>query len=113
MFKYELTKEASDNIRFFIWSYLNSFLSLFSDSWIEDVYKIEENYIKIAKDFKINIYSNLNDIFIKDIILGRKISEWWRLSVVISVWNFRLFVYYLEDKNKGIRFIENIEFHRK
>ncbi len=113
MFRYEFTENASDEISFFVRSYLNKFLSLFFDSWIEDVYKIEEGYIKIAEDLNDNILLRLDKIFIGDKIFGRKLSEQWILSVVILVWNFRLFVYYFEDEKKRIRIIENIEFHRK
>ncbi len=113
MFKLKLDSKVSGKISNFIDSYLNKFLSIFVDSWIDNVYKIEESYIEISRNFKDNIYGSLEKVFTEDTILWKKISEDNDLSVIISVWNFRLFVDYFEDKENKIRIIEDIEFYRK
>ena len=109
IFKRDIVKKIDD----FIDWYLNSFLNLFIDSWIDNIKEIEENYIKIATNFRNNIYSSLKNILVEDIILGKRIWEKQELSIIVSVWNYRLFVDYKEDKNSKNRFIEDIEFYRK
>ncbi len=59
MFKIELRLEVINKIDNFVDWYLNSFLNLFIDSWIKDVYLIEENYKIIATKFRDQIYLSL------------------------------------------------------
>jgi len=56
MYKVYQTRNVIEKIDYFIESFLNSFLVLFEDSWIEDVDIIKNNYIKISKSFKNNIF---------------------------------------------------------
>jgi|SaaInlStandDraft_5_1057022.scaffolds.fasta_scaffold01455_5 hypothetical protein len=113
MFKIELKSEVIDKIDNFIDWYLNSFLSLFIDSWIKDVYLIEENYKNIATKFRDQIYSSLQETCEKEIIFWKKVWDKNQLSIIISIWNYKLFVDYKEDEILKIRFIENIEFYKK
>jgi len=113
MFKIELKGEVIDKIDNFIDSYLNSFLILFIDSWIEDVYLIEENYKKIATKFRDQIYFSLKDTCEKDIIFWKRIWDNGELSIIISVWNYKIFIDYRENNISKIRYIENVEFYKK
>ncbi len=113
MFRVELKLQVIDKIDNFIDWYLNSFLNLFIDSWIKDVHLIEENYINIAMKFRDQIYSSLQDICEKEIIFWKKIWDKNQLSIIISVWNYKLFIDYKEKNNLNTRYIENIEFYKK
>ena len=111
MFKLVLKRTVVDKIDAFLDSYLDSFLNLFIDSWIDNVHLIEENYKKVATNFRDKIYSSLNKTFEKDIIFWKKIWEEWDTSVIISIWNYKLFIEYREKAK--IRFVEIIEFYKK
>lgn len=50
---------------------------------------------------------------IQENIFWKKIWEENQLSVIISVWNYRLFVDFSEDESQKLRVIENIEFYKK
>lgn len=113
MFRVELNKEAIGTIDNFIDSYLSTFLDLFVDSGIDDLYLIEENYKKIATKFRDNIYLSIKNTFEKDVVLWKRVMDNNGFSVIISVWNYRLFVDYVEDKIKCIRYIGNLEIYKK
>ena len=91
---------------------MNSFLSLIEDSWIDNIYLIENNYIKISEELKIKILSWIKET-LKEQIVWRKIWENNELSVVIMVWNYRLFIDFTENVEEKIRLVENIEFYKK
>ncbi len=112
MYKIIILTFVREKIDNFFKSYLDSSLSLFVDSGIENVELIEENYKNIAKDFRNKIYFKIDETFSSE-ILPKKVSENWELSCIIAVWNFRLFIDYLEDSKEKIRYIESIEFFRK
>jgi hypothetical protein len=97
---------------FIIW-YRKVFLELFDDTWIENEKLIRETYIKTSKEFKNKIYKSLNLILEKDIILWQTHKDDENFMVTIPVNNFRLFVYYRENKKIRERYIENIEFYKK
>ncbi len=40
--------------------YLNSYLNLFKDTWIDNIYLIEKNYIDFATKFRDDIYNKIN-----------------------------------------------------
>jgi len=112
IYKVIISENVLDKIDNFMESYLNSFLFLFEDSWIDNVYLIEDNYIKISKELKIKIMSWIISAF-KEKVIWKKIWENNELSVVISVWNYKLFIDFIENLKEKIRFIENIEFYKK
>lgn len=112
MYKIIISEYVLDKIDNFMESYLNSFLSLFEDSWIDNVHLIEDNYIKISEELKIKIISWIKNTF-KEKIIWKKIWENNELSVVILVGNYRLFIDFTENLEEKIRFIENIEFYKK
>ena len=69
--------------------------------------------IKYAKNFRDNIFLSLKKTFTQENIFYKKISKQWALSTIIPLKNWRLFVYYYEDKELKIRFIEKIRFNKK
>lgn len=112
MYKIIISEIVLNKIDNFMELYLNTFLSLFEDSWIDNVYLIEDNYVKISEELKIKIISWIRNTF-KEKIIWKKIWENNELLVVILVWNYRLFIDFTENLEEKIRFIENIEFYRK
>ncbi len=112
MYKIIILDIARQQIDHFLASYLYSQLSLFVDSWIENVWFIEENYRYIAKKFRDEIYSEIDKIFTPE-ILPKRVWKNGELSCVVLVGNFRLFIDYTEDKEEEIRYIESIKFSRK
>ncbi len=84
MYKVIIFNDASEKIDIFIEKYLDSFLSLFVDSWISNLYFIEENYRKTAENFRNEIYEKIKIVF-KNKILPKKVWIDWELSIIISV----------------------------
>lgn len=74
---------------------------------------IEENYKNIAMKFRNHIYSFLQETCEKEIIFWKKIWDKNQLSIIISVWNYKLFIDYKENNTSKNRYIENIEFYKK
>ena len=71
------------------------------------VYK-EEAY------FQLEIFVNsYKDVFLSKIIFWKKVSDTWDLSIIISIFKFRLFIDYSENILEKIRYIEKIEFFKK
>ncbi len=111
MFELKITEIVFIKIDNFLSSYLNASLSLFDDSWIDNVYIIRQNYIKTVSNFRDDIFSSLHKILTEEDIIYKRIKN--GISTVISLRNWNLFVYYTEDKKQKIRFIEDIEFNRR
>ena len=65
MLRVKIDNEVIVSIDLFVEWYLNSFLVLFEDSWIDNVELIENNYINAASGFRDNIYDKLNRILSK------------------------------------------------
>lgn len=113
MFKISITDNASYKLDNFINSYFKVSINLFTDCWIEDSSIIKKNYIKESDNFKDDIYINLSkNLSLYEILLKRRLRENYN-STVISLRNWNLFVYYTEDEEQKIRFIEDIEFNRR
>ncbi len=113
MYKIILRKQAKDTIEKFIISYKNSYLKMYSDTWIyyEDI--IRENYIKIAKNFYFDIKNNIEKSLQEEKIIAYKPLENNKFIITIKVLNYRLFVEYSENNNDKLRFVENISFNKK
>ena len=113
MFNLIITKEIHDKIGRFIDSYLNSFLHLFQDSWIDNIDIIEEHYIKLAKDLERTIYFSLKKRMSDEVVLWKKIDNDKSLSIIILSWNWKLSVSYTESLENKIRIIRDIKFCKK
>ena len=84
MYEVIFTDNSSNNINAFIDWYLNSFLDLFTDTWL-----YEEKILWFSK------------------------LENWNLEITTIVGNYRLFIEFFEEKENKLRFVENIRFFNK
>lgn len=112
MYSFNIKDQVDENIDIFIDKYLEGFLSIFTDSWISNLYLIEQNYYKTAEVFRDKIYDAIFHVFSWDII-WKYTWDGGEYYTIVSVWNFKLFIEYSEDVEKQIRYIEHIEFHKK
>ena len=87
-------------------------MDLYSDTWIyyEDI--IVQNYIDSSEKFKDEILENIDEK-LENEIFWYKLLENWNFKITLILRSFKLFVEYFEDKNEKIRYVENIEFHKK
>lgn len=111
MYKVIVTDFVLNKIDIFIEWYLNTFLNLIEDSGIYNEHIIKNNYIEISQEFKINIIESIKDSFKEEIIWKKILQN--SFQTIVLVWNYRLFIDFEEDNQEKIRFIENIEFHKK
>jgi hypothetical protein len=95
----------------FIDSYKNSFLKIFTDTWIYYENQIRESYIEWSKKFQRDIYNSIEDHLKKDLIWKKVLENWF--STMILVWNYRLLIEFREDIYEKIRFINNLEIYKK
>ena len=113
MFCIDFSENAYSKWDGFIDSFNSNFIRMYTDTWIFDEKLICDSYIELWNRFNDLIVDKINDIFIKEIIFWTSQTSEKILCTTISINNFRLFVYYIEDKNSKNRFIEDIEFYRK
>jgi len=105
--------KAENKIKWFIKFYKNIFINMFFDTGLfyEDI--IVRNYIEISEKFYNEIIDSIDLFFEEEKIFWYKKLENKNFQVSLIVENFRLFIEYSEDNQDKIRFIENIEFHKK
>jgi hypothetical protein len=113
MYSIKYTHKAYLKIDNFVNSYKSTFIKIYSDTWIEDEKLIIKNYIEVWERFYENIKNKLEDIFTQEIILWKFIDAKQQEHVVLSINNFRMFVYYNEDWKRKERYIDDIEFSRR
>jgi len=111
MYNIIFSSKVHTKIHNFIDSYKEVFLKTFTDTWIYYENLIKESYIKTSKRFQREIYYSINDNLKEKIIAKKVIQDYFQTTVL--VWNYRLFIDFEEDNQDKIRFIENIEFHKK
>ena len=112
MFNVVISDESIFKIDSFIDSYRNSFLIRFLDTWIFNENLIRKNYIDLSKEFRNNIYFEVEKILSKDIILWRMIQENSVFSTFINIWNYRILLKYNEDIENKIRLLIDINFYK-
>ena len=113
MFSIKFSENAYSKLDSFIDSFKSNFIKIYTDTWIFDEKLICDSYIELWDRFNDLIVDKINEIFIENTILWISETEAKLLFITILVNNFRLFIYYTEDKKSKIRFIENIEFYRR
>jgi hypothetical protein len=69
VFNVVLTEDIISKIDNFIDSYRSVFLNRFLDTGIFNEELIRNNYIEISREFRNNIYSEINDRLKKEIVL--------------------------------------------
>lgn len=102
-----------ESLDFFIEWNLKNHLQRFNNTWIKNEFLIVWNYIEKSKNFKTDILDSIDEIFFQNKILWYSVLKNKNLEVTLIVWNYRLFVEYMEDSNEKLRFIENIRFFNK
>jgi len=113
MYRVNYSNNSLNSIKRFINSYKTTFISLFYDSGLVWEETIIDGYIKIWDRFNNLIFEKIDNLLLEDKILWiSKISN-WVLMITITVNNFKLFVYYKEDKTIKERYIETIEIYKK
>lgn len=113
MYKVIHTDKTINKIDKFTKSYRNSFIRLFEDSWLFMEKEIIGNYIKLWSKLHDLIFFEIDFIFTSSKIYWISKTKSWKLFTTISINNFRLFVYYKEEKTENLRIIKDIEFFRK
>jgi hypothetical protein len=112
MYNIVISKNIIEKIDNFIEKYLDWFLSLIEDSWIDKIEIIEENYIKISIEFKEKILFSVKNNFCNEII-QKKIEVNDNFSSMFEVWSFRFFVKFSENEIDKIRFLNEINIYKK
>ena len=114
MFNYWFKENVINKLDKFIDSYSESFLKLFRDSWITNKYIIEENYIKKSEKLKDEILLEINNMFLKSEEL------FWFTPITVrkkyiskNLKNYKIKIFYIENKTKKERIIYDIEFHKR
>ena len=97
----------------FINSYKEVFKKIYFDTWIYTENLIINTYIEAWEKLREEISNLIQSKISSDIVLWKKISENEQYSIVISLWNYRLFIDYSENIQEKIRYIENIEIYKK
>ncbi len=113
MHNFTITKKVINKIDKFIKWYLDNFLDLFEDSWIDNIELIEQNYLKTSEEFENKIYDSIENIFWGQKIISYKILQNKNFEITIIIWNYRFFVEYFEDTKQEIRIIKNINIFKK
>lgn len=113
MYKVIFSENAYHKLDSFIDWFSSTFVKMYTDTGIYDEKLILNSYIELWDKFNDLIVDKINDIFIQEKIYWTSQTSSNLISTTISINNFRLFVYYSEDKNSQSRFIEDIEFFRK
>ena len=112
MYKIVYKKKSELMIDIFLESYRNTFKRLYSDTGIENEYIFHKGYIENAKKIKIEIKLEIRKVLQEEIV-------WYRLydnsekSVKIYLKIFMLEIYFEEDDEQKIRFIEKIIINKK
>jgi hypothetical protein len=114
MFSYWFKEKVIDKLDKFIDSYSESFLKLFRDSWITNKYIIEENYIKKSEKLKNDILLEIDNIF------HNSEELFWFSFITIkkkyiskNLKNYKIKIFYIENKIKKERIIYDLEFHKR
>ncbi len=112
MYKIIKSENFRNQVNDFTERFLSKYIDLFSDTGIENEILIQNNYIEASSNLHRDILTKVDEIFSSE-ILPKRVWESGKLSCVVFVGNFRLFIDYTEDKEEQIRYIENIKFSRK
>lgn len=111
MHKIIFTEKAINILEKYILSYREIYLNLYSDTWIYYEGLIKDNYLENSNKFYYDVKSDILNILQEKTIFWYKVLENKSLQVVVSAWNYKLFVEYSENSEE--RFVENIIFNRK
>jgi len=112
MFNIFYDYKSEDVIYSFIESYENVFRRLYSDTWIEDEYFFHKSYIERAIWIRNEIKIKIKEKLWGEEIFWYKILD-WNKSIKIFLKSFMLEVFFEEDLEKKIIFVEDIKINKK
>jgi len=113
MYNINISENSYNKLDSFIDWFTSTFIKMYTDTWIYDEELICNSYIEMWDRFYDLILEKINDIFIQEKIYWIFTTSEKLLYTTISINNFRLFIYYSEDKKSKNRFIEDIEFYKR
>ena len=111
MYRLEFEEKFSQKMDIFLESYRNIFKRLYSDTWIEDEDLLIRTYLENTEAIEKSIYSKIGEILLSDFVWYKILN--WKRSIKIFLKSFMLEIFYEEDIQEKIRFIENIEINKK
>jgi len=111
MFKLVFNLKSIEYLKSYISGYKVYFRNLFINTWLVAEKEIIKSYIIIADDFYNLVIDKIYEVLSADIVWY--IIKKDKVFITISIKNYRVFVYFREDKNKKIRYIEDIEIFKK
>jgi len=96
----------------FLKSYRNVFKKLYSDTWIPDENLLFETFVESSKRIEEEIIDKI-EICLQEEVFWYRLYENWNKSIKIFLKRFMLEVFFEEDLEKKIRFIEDIKINKK
>lgn len=112
MLKVKFWKKYYEQVNYFLKWYKNSFKNLYTDTWIDNEYFFHKWYIENAKKIKNEVKLEIIKTLEEEIIWYRLYDN-WKKSIQIYIKSFMLEVFFEEDIEEKIRFIENIIINKK
>ena len=112
MYKIKISDLVFSKVDFFINSFYSTFVKMYTNTWIEDEDLIRKTYIDIWMNFKDLVIKEIFKVFEDEKIFWVWELNWF-LFITLSIKNYRFFIYFKEDKNKKIRYIEDIKIFKK
>jgi len=88
MYKVILKDTFIESVSVFIRSYSEIFEKLYSDTWIANEDIIVENYRQAWREFKNQVFQEVDRIFSQEFVLGRKINSDKTLSFILNEMKF-------------------------
>ena len=113
MYSINYSEQAYLSIDNFVNWYKKYFISLYTDTWIDDENIIINNYIEVWNKLHNNIKSKIEHSLNENKILWIHIDDKNNKYIVLNLDNIRIFVYYIEDIKQNIRYLESIIFYKK
>lgn len=113
MFSIVLSEKVIYIIDNFIDSYRKVFFQRFFDTWIFNEDLIRKSYIDLSKEFRNNIYNEINIKLKQELILWKMITDNLKYSIFVNVWNYRILLNYTENIEDKVRIINDIIFYKK
>ena len=111
MFKIEFSLKSIEYLKHYISWYKTYFKNLFINTWLVWEEEIIKSYIVIADNFYNLVIDNIFIVLSSDIVWNMIRGD--KIFVTITIKNYRVFVYFNEDKVRKIRYIEDIEIFKK
>lgn len=113
MFSIKYSDIFYSSLDLFINSYKNTFIKLYSDTWIVDEKIIIDSYVYLWNSLYNTIISKIDHKLKEDLILWRSKNNKGQNCTIIKLTSFVIFLYYSEDTTINSRYIENVEFFKR